>query len=77
METLKIDATGLSCPEPLTLLRNAIRKADNGQVIEILSDDPVSLRDIPAFCNFMKHELLSMPTEESPNLFIIKKTASR
>ncbi len=77
METLKIDATGLSCPEPLTLLRNAIRKADNGQVIEILSDDPVSLRDIPAFCNFMKHELLAMPTEESPNLFIIKKTASR
>lgn len=55
------------------MLRNAIRNAEEGQIIEIISEDPVSLRDIPAFCNFMHHTLLSMPDKEHPNLFIVKK----
>ncbi len=55
------------------LLRQAIRKADDGTVIEVYSEDPVSLRDIPAFCNFMHHELLALPDAAHPHLFVIKK----
>lgn len=73
MDTVKLDCRGLSCPEPLTLLRNAVRSAQPGQVIELLSDDPVSLRDIPAFCKFMNHSLVSMPNEKNPYLFVVKK----
>ena len=73
MESIKIDCRGLHCPEPLTVLRNAIRKAQNGQRVELLSDDPVSLRDIPAFCKFMKHKLISLPNENFPHLFIVEK----
>lgn len=73
MEKITLDCLGMSCPEPLTILRNKVRNSQPGQIIELLSDDPVSLRDIPAFCNFMKHELLSMPSDETPNLFVIKK----
>lgn len=73
MDTVKLDCRGLCCPEPLTLLRNAVRAAQPGQEIELLSDDPVSLRDIPAFCKFMKHTLVSMPNEKNPYLFIVKK----
>ena len=54
MEIIQIDCIGLRCPEPLTLLRNQIRKANEGQIFHLLSDDPVSLRDIPSFCKFMK-----------------------
>ncbi len=73
MDTVKLDCRGLSCPEPLTLLRNAVRSAQPGQVIELLSDDPVSLRDIPAFCKFMNHSLVSMPNKKNPYLFVVKK----
>lgn len=73
MNVIRLDCTGMSCPEPLMMLRNAIRKAPQGQIIEILSEDPVSLRDIPAFCNFMHHSLLSMPDANHPHLFVIKK----
>ena len=73
MSVIRLDCSGLSCPEPLMMLRNAIRNAEEGQIIEIISEDPVSLRDIPAFCNFMHHTLLSMPDKEHPNLFIVKK----
>lgn len=68
-----INAKGLICPEPLTLLRNAVRKSQSGQIIEIESDDPVSLRDIPAFCSFMGHELLDIPDLKNNFTFIIKK----
>ena len=72
-EIIHIDGLGLSCPEPLTLLRNAVRKAAPGQIIEIDSNDPVSLRDIPAFCNFMNHKLLKVPDYKEDFTFIIKK----
>ena len=73
MDIITLDCKGMKCPEPLTLLRNAIRKAEDGQVVELLSDDPVSLRDVPAFCKFMKHELLRLPDEEHPHSFLVKK----
>ncbi len=68
----KITALGLSCPEPLMLLRNEIRKCEGGELIELYSDDPVSLRDVPAFCNFIGHELIALPDEEHPHRFLIK-----
>ncbi len=44
MDIVKLDCRGLCCPEPLTILRNAVRAGLPGQVFELLSDDPVSLR---------------------------------
>ena len=72
-EIYHINALKLSCPEHLTLLRNAVRKASPGQIIEIESNDPVSLRDIPAFCNFMGHKLLAVPDYKNNFTFIIQK----
>lgn len=68
-----VNGLGLSCPEPLMMLRKAVREASCGQIIELLSDDPVSLRDVPAFCSFMSHELLSLPDESHPHRFLIRK----
>lgn len=76
MEVIKLNCLGLTCPEPLTLLRNTIRHAAPRQIIELLSDDPVSLRDIPAFCKFMHHTLVRQPETPDEFLFIIKKGIS-
>ena len=73
MAVIKLDCSGLFCPEPLILLKKAVREAQVGDIVEIISEDPVSLRDFPAYCKFMKHELLSIPDKEHPNLFRIKK----
>ena len=72
-ENKTLDCRGLSCPAPLTQLRHLGRKAEPGQEITLLSDDPVSLRDVPAFCNFMGHKLVSLPDDQHPHRFIIKK----
>ena len=72
-ELKSVNGLGLSCPEPLMLLRLCIRKSASGQLIELLSDDPVSLRDVPAFCSFMNHELVAMPDADHPHRYIIRK----
>lgn len=68
-----VDASGLECPEPLMLLRKCIRETQNNQLIELISEDPVSLRDVPAFCNFMHHTLVSLPTNDHPHSFLVRK----
>ncbi len=75
-EIIHINGLNLICPEPLTLLRNAVRKASPGQIIEIDSNDPVSLRDIPAYCNFMQHKLLNVPDYKTSFTFRIQKKES-
>lgn len=71
-----IDGSGLECPEPLMLLRKGVREAKEGQLIELLSEDPVSLRDVPAYCEFMHHTLVRMPSPEHPHSFLIRKGSS-
>lgn len=57
-----LDTQGLICPEPVMMLHRVIRKADSGEVIEILATDPATTRDIPNFCRHLGHELLGQET---------------
>jgi tRNA 2-thiouridine synthesizing protein A len=54
-----VDARGLSCPMPITKSMQAIKKMRKGQVLEILTTDPGSKRDIPIWAKVTKQELLS------------------
>ena len=55
-----VDARGLSCPMPITKSMQAIKRIRIGQVLEILTTDPGSKRDIPIWAKATKQELLSM-----------------
>lgn len=54
-----VDARGLMCPMPITKSMQAIKKIRVGQVLEILTTDPGSMRDIPIWAKVTKQELLS------------------
>lgn len=53
-----LDTQGLICPEPVMMLHRTIRKAEAGEVIEILATDPATTRDIPNFCRHLGHTLV-------------------
>jgi tRNA 2-thiouridine synthesizing protein A len=53
-----LDATGLSCPLPVLKARKALRDMAPGQTLEVLTTDPGTIEDIPAFCQSSGHELL-------------------
>ncbi len=68
-----LDAKGLRCPEPVMLIRKSIRGMQSGETLLIIADDPATTRDVPSFCEFMDHELLSSQTEKLPYQYVIRK----
>ena len=44
------------------MLHKTIRRADGGDIIEVLATDPATTRDIPNFCRHLGHELLGQET---------------
>lgn len=54
-----LDTTGLTCPEPVMMLHKTMREAQTGDVVKVVATDPSTERDIPKFCQFLGHELLS------------------
>ena len=70
-----VDARGLSCPMPITKSMQAIKKIRIGQVLEILTTDPDSKRDIPIWATATKQELISFE-EKGPKdfRFLVKRT---
>lgn len=68
-----LDATGLICPEPLMLVRNAVRDLNPGEVLHVVATDPSTERDFHNFCRFMGHDMLAQQVAEQPYLYWIRK----
>jgi len=56
--TARIDTRGLYCPVPILRTRDRLRWLDPGEVLEVFSDDPAILEDMPAFCRSHGHHYL-------------------
>ncbi|ETR68498.1 MAG: SirA family protein [Candidatus Magnetoglobus multicellularis str. Araruama] len=53
-----LNCTGLTCPMPLLKTKKMIKTMESGQVLEIISSDPGSKNDIPAFTERSGHEFI-------------------
>ncbi|SLJ83291.1 sulfurtransferase TusA [Psychrobacter sp. DAB_AL43B] len=73
-----LDTQGLICPEPVMMLHKTIRKADGGDIIEILATDPATTRDIPNFCRHLGHTLVQQETlDDAPTYrYLVKKKSA-
>lgn len=60
-----LDARGLYCPVPILRTRDRLKKMAAGDLLEVLADDPVLLRDLPAYCRSHGHEFLGHDAEEA------------
>lgn len=69
----QLDAIGLRCPEPVMMIRSAVRKMENGETLLIVADDPSTTRDIPSFCRFMDHTLIDKEVDAIPYRYLVKK----
>ncbi len=68
-----VDATGLICPEPVMMLHNALREMQAGEVVELVSTDPSSDRDVRRFSEFLLHPLLHADISDGVYRFWIRK----
>ena len=58
-----VDARGTSCPGPLLAAKKAIGQIENGQVMEVLSADEGTRRDIPKWCTKKGYQYLGTVEE--------------
>lgn len=68
-----VDARGTSCPGPLLAAKKAIGEIDKGQVMEVLSADEGTRRDIPKWCNKKGFEYLGTVEESGYFKIFLKK----
>ncbi len=68
-----IDTSGQSCPVPLLKTKKALKELQPGEILEIISTDPGSEKDIPTFGNKGKNEYLGSRKTEATLLHYIQK----
>ncbi|GDY26443.1 MULTISPECIES: sulfurtransferase TusA [unclassified Agarivorans] len=69
----QLNALGLRCPEPVMMVRKAIRNINIGETLLVQADDPSTTRDMVSFCEFMDHTLVAKKTDQTPFQYLIKK----
>lgn len=69
----ELDACGLFCPEPVMMLHNRINDVAPGQILQVLATDPSTTRDIPRFCQFLGHELVSHTEQGDRFIYLIRR----
>ncbi|WP_435074567.1 sulfurtransferase TusA family protein [Halorubrum sp. HHNYT27] len=69
-----VDARGAACPGPLMDLIGAIRGADSGAVIRLLSDNEQSLTDVPEWAEEAGNDLLEVEEHDDYTAFYVEKS---
>ena len=59
MAEIKIDVRGETCPIPLVEMRKALKRADQGDIVEIIGTHPASKKEIPMAANALLIKIIS------------------
>jgi tRNA 2-thiouridine synthesizing protein A len=63
MAEIKVDCKGETCPVPLVETRKALRRAEPGDIVEVIGTHPASKKEIPMAVKALGLELIEL-TEE-------------
>ena len=69
----KVDARGTACPGPLLAAKKAIGELSSGEIMEVLSSDEGTKRDIPKWAEKKGHEYLGTVEEAGYFMIYMKK----
>ena len=73
----ELDTKGLNCPLPVLKAKKALKALKPGETIRILSTDPHSQRDFPAYCKNAGHELVEHGESDGVYRYVIRKGEPR
>jgi tRNA 2-thiouridine synthesizing protein A len=68
-----LDASGLTCPLPVLKARKLLTRMHPGEVLEVVTTDPMSVVDMPVFCAQAGHIIVGEEREGSRFVFAIER----
>ncbi|ELZ30519.1 SirA family protein [Halosimplex carlsbadense 2-9-1] len=68
-----VDARGSACPGPLMDLIGAVRSAESGAVVRLLSDNERSLTDVPEWVEETDNDLVATEEGDDHHAFYVEK----
>ncbi|MCC3862134.1 sulfurtransferase TusA family protein [Pseudemcibacter aquimaris] len=68
-----LDVSGHKCPIPVLRLRRALEKLASDTIIELVATDPMTLIDVPHFCDQAGHDIIEQIETEEFIRYLIKK----
>jgi TusA-related sulfurtransferase len=64
MSEIKVDCTNETCPVPLVETRKALRKAQEGDIVEVIGTHPASKKEIPMAVKALGLELIDIQEKD-------------
>jgi tRNA 2-thiouridine synthesizing protein A len=64
MAEIRVDCTKETCPVPLVETRKALRKAKEGDIVEVIGTHPASKKEIPMAVKALGLELLDIQEKD-------------
>jgi len=68
-----LDARGLLCPMPSVKTALELETMSPGEILEVITDDPVSKRDLPAWAESTGNSVVEIKDDESAIRIYVRK----
>jgi tRNA 2-thiouridine synthesizing protein A len=68
-----LDLRGLKCPLPALLAKRALLGAARGASLEIVTDDPLAVLDVPHMCRDENFEVVSLTRDGELTRMVLRK----
>ena len=70
----KLDARNINCPLPILKTRKSINLMSSGEILEVRSTEPGSVKDMASFCEQTGNRLISSNEANNNYVFLIEKS---
>lgn len=72
---LALDLRGLRCPQPVLRAKKALRGMNAGALLTLECTDPLTVIDVPHFCNQTGNRLVAREKRDDLYIFTIEKSS--
>ena len=69
----RLDTSGLTCPLPVLKARKVLIGMRPGEVLEVVTTDPMSVVDMPVFCAQAGHTIIREEKQDNRFVFAIER----
>jgi tRNA 2-thiouridine synthesizing protein A len=76
-EDKELDLKGLKCPLPALFAKRALSKAQPGERLVVIADDPMAAIDVPHMCRQEGYAVVSLSRDGEVSRMVLERPAGK